>query len=88
MNDPSTYWLTLTNVALGAVTLICLVAVAAGVLQEVAARRKKAAAASRLDEELASLVAGMADAHAFRVPGLGITMADGGEEVSKKKETR
>ena len=87
MNDPSTYWLIFTNVALGIVTLICLVAVAAGVLQEVAARRKKAAADSKLDAELAQLVHSYEDGHAFTVPGLGLTMADGGEEL-KKKETR
>ena len=42
MSDPSTYWLNFTNIALGVVVLICCVAVAIGVVQELAARRKKA----------------------------------------------
>jgi hypothetical protein len=86
MNDPSTYWLTITNVALGLVTLICCGAVGIGVIQELAARRKKKTALSKLDREVADLVASYGDSHAFHVPGLGVTMADGGEELGKKEE--
>ncbi len=85
MSDPSTYWLTITNVALGLVVLVCCVAVAIGIAQEVAERRKKAAAASKLDREVADLVAAYGG-HAFQVPGLGVTMADGGEALDKKNE--
>ena len=85
MSDPSTYWLTFTNAALGVVTLICCVAVACGVLQEIAARRKKRAALANLDSEVTSLVNSFGG-HAFDVPGLGVTMADGGEELKKKDE--
>ncbi len=84
MNDPSTYWLTITNIALGLVTLICIVAVGIGVAQELAARRKKKAAMSKLDAEVADLVASFNDGHAFNLPSLGVTMADGGEELGKK----
>jgi len=84
MNDPSTYWLTITNIALGLVTLICCAAVGIGVVQELAARRKKKTALSKLDREVADLVASYGDGHAFHVPGLGVTMADGGEELGKK----
>jgi hypothetical protein len=56
MNDPSTYWLTITNIALGLVTLICCVAVGIGVAQELAAKRKKKTALSRLDREVADLI--------------------------------
>ena len=89
MNDPSTYWLTFTNVALGVVVLICCVAVAVGVWQERAARRKKQAAPD-LDREVADLAASYADGHAFGVPNLGVTMADGGEPLPKgeQKEKR
>lgn len=80
MNDPSTYWLTVTNILLGVVTLLCCAAVAFGVAQEALARRKKRAAMAQLDGEVADLVAGF-DGHAFNVPGLGLTMADGGEPV-------
>jgi len=72
--------LTVTNVLLGVVTLLCCAAVAFGVAQEVVARRKKRAAMSRMDGEVADLIAGF-DGHAFNVPGLGVTMADGGEPV-------
>jgi len=83
MNDPSTYWLTITNIALGLVTLICCVAVGIGVAQELAAKRKKKTALSRLDNEVADLVTSY-DGHAFHIPTLGVTMADGGEELGKK----
>ena len=83
MNDPSTYWLTITNIALGLVTLICCVAVGIGVAQELAAKRKKKTALSRLDGEVADLVTSY-DGHAFHIPTLGVTMADGGEELGKK----
>lgn len=86
MNDPSTYWLTVTNVALGLVTLICIGAVGIGIIQELAARRKKKAALSKLDTEVADLVASFGDGHAFDIPSLGVTMADGGEESGKKEE--
>ena len=86
MNDPSTYWLTITNIALGLVTLICIVAVGVGVVQELAARAKKRAALSKLDAEVADLIASDSDGHAFDIPSLGLTMADGGEELGKKEK--
>ncbi|HUI56224.1 MAG TPA: hypothetical protein VLY04_14710 [Bryobacteraceae bacterium] len=86
MSDPSTYWLTATNIALGLVTLVCCVAVAIGVVQELVAKRKKSAALSTLDHEVSDLVASFGDGHAFNVPGLGVTMADGGEELGKKDQ--
>ena len=85
MNDPSTYWLTITNIALGLVTLICCVAVGIGVAQELAAKRKKKTALSRLDNEVADLLTSY-DGHAFHIPTLGVTMADGGEELGKKEK--
>jgi len=84
MSDPSTYWLTITNVALGVVTLVCCIAVAVGVVQEVMARRRKAASLSQLDREVSDLVSSFGDGHAFQIPNLGVTMADGGEEMGKK----
>ena len=56
MSDPSTYWLTFTNAALGMVVLICCVAVAIGVIQEIAAKRRKVSAMSKLDREVTDLV--------------------------------
>ena len=86
MSDPSTLWLTITNIALGVVVLICCVAVAIGVFQEVAAKRKKATAMSKLDREVSDLVASFQDDPAFHLPSLGVTMADGGEKLGKKDE--
>jgi hypothetical protein len=86
MSDPSTYWLTFTNAALGILVLLCCGAVAYGILQELVARRKKAAAMSQIDREVSDLVASYRDGHTFQLPNLGITMADGGEELGKKDE--
>lgn len=87
LNDPSTYWLNVTNIGLGVVTLLCCLAIAFGVAQEVLARRKKRATISKLDGEVADLVAGF-DGHAFNVPGLGVTMADGGEPVKNEQREK
>ena len=86
MSDPSTYWLNITNIALGVVVLICCLAVGIGVVQELAAKRKKHAALSKLDTEVADLIGSFQDGHAFNLPGLGVTMADGGEDLRKKEE--
>jgi hypothetical protein len=86
VSDPSTYWLTLTNVALGVVVLICCFAVGIGVIQEVAARRKKRVTLTQLDREVTDLVTSFQDGHAFHTPALGLTMADGGEKLDKKEE--
>ena len=85
MSDPSTYWLTFTNIALGVVTLLCCGALAIGILQEVAARRKRRATMAALDTELSGLV-GNYGGHAFHIPSLGVTMADGGEPVEQKEK--
>jgi hypothetical protein len=86
MNDPSTYWLTFTNAALGVVTLICCIAVGVGIVQEIFARRRRAAALSSLDREVNDLVSSYGgDGHAFQLPQLGVTMADGGEQIGKKE---
>jgi len=88
VNDPSTYWLTVTNIVLGLVTLVCTVAIGIGVFQELAARRKKRAAMSALDREVSDLVQAFGDGHAFHVPTLGVTMADGGEPEREKDQER
>jgi hypothetical protein len=87
VNDPATYWLTITNIVLGLVVLACCAAVAVGIAQELAAKRKRAAEMTKLDREVADLVSAYGS-HAFQVPGLGVTMADGGEELGKKEEQR
>lgn len=65
-----TFWLDFTNIALGLVTLICLVAVVAGVVRELGHRLSHSKS--------------LADDHAFDTPELGVTMADGGERIDRK----
>ena len=79
MYESDILWLNITNAALGIATAICVAVVAWGVVTEVMARlRAKAAAANPL----------AADDHAFAVPGLGFTMADGGHKVDEKGEEK
>ena len=70
--DSEVLWLNLTNLALGGVTLICLLVVGTIVFREVAAR-----VAQRIHIPIHE------DDHAFDLGGLGITMADGGERVDE-----
>jgi hypothetical protein len=83
--DSQTLWLNLTNLTLGIVTLICIAAVAYGVAQELFARRR---VRQSLDDEVRQLTAGISDPYTMQVPGLGLTMADGGEPIDPKKEKR
>ena len=85
MNDPSAYWLIQTNILLGVVTLICVLAVGFGVVQELAARHRRNVNASELDRDLAAT---FGDGHAFHMPELGLTMADGGEELKTGEATK
>jgi hypothetical protein len=71
-DGPDTFWLNFTNIALGLVTLACVLAIAAGVVHELTGRRRKRAARKRAAEH---------DDHAFAIPELGLTMADGGERI-------
>jgi len=72
MDGPDTFWLDFTNIALGLVTLVCVVVVAFGVVRELGHRRAHGKK--------------LADDHAFDTPELGLTMADGGERVDEKKK--
>lgn len=69
-NGSETFWLNFTNIALGLVTLVCVIAVAAGVVHELAQRTARARRP--------------ADDHAFETPELGLTMADGGKRVDRE----
>jgi hypothetical protein len=84
-SDPQTLWLNLTNLALGVVTLACVLVVAYSVLLEVRERaRRRAAAGAGLDQEMRELLGGFDD-HALHLPQLGLTMADGGEKIEPEK---
>ena len=67
-----TSWLTLTNIALGVVTLACLIAVARTAFMELAERARSKANASQWQDD-----------HSFVFSDLGITMADGGEPIDE-----
>lgn len=69
-SNTETLWLNLTNAALGVVTLICAGVIAKGILMQFGFF------VSRETQE---------DDHILNVPGLGITMADGGEPIHEKK---
>ncbi len=74
LSDPRAYWLNVTNIGLGLVTLICLVALVRGVFLDLRGRiRGKTAFGTSGDD------------HAFFEPELGITMADGGERMEDKQ---
>jgi hypothetical protein len=70
ISDPKMLWLNITNIALGIITLVCWTVVGYGIVKEVLARRRKS-----------KNTPAASDDHAFLVPGIGITMADGGEKV-------
>ncbi len=72
---PDTFWLDFTNIALGLVTLLCALAIAGGVARELTQRWRRRAAARE-------------DDHAFATPGLGVTMADGGERLDEGRAGR
>jgi hypothetical protein len=87
-NDPETYWLNITNIWLGVVVLICLIVVAFSVVQEFRARSRKRATERDLDREVKDLVANYTGANALDIPGLGLTMADGGEPLQPPARER
>jgi hypothetical protein len=76
-SDPQTLWLNLTNLVLGVVVLICVAVMAAGIAQEFRLRAKKRASVPTPIRA--------ADDHAFEIPELGLTMADGGERIVKDR---
>lgn len=66
-----TFWLDLTNIGLGVVTLVCLLAVGFGIVKDLLPK-----VLSRLARK---------DDHAVFTPELGLTMADGGQPVGRKR---
>jgi hypothetical protein len=79
-ND-QTLWLNVTNVALGVVTLAALLVASVAVATELAARHRHVRDAAALDDELRTIFGGDSP-YAMQVPGLGLTMADGGEPLN------
>lgn len=72
-SNPETLWLNITNLALGIVTLLAVGVFVASIVWELTFHRKRVHEA----EPGANL-------HILPVPGLGLTMADGGEPIEPK----
>jgi len=81
-SDPQTLWLNIINLSLGLVTVVCIAASGYGVLQDVRERARKRASDRAIERAAMNVVSGLGG-HAFDMPGLGLTMADGGEPVDK-----
>ena len=79
-----TFWLNMTNFALGMVTILALVVVFSSVGWDLLVRKAHSARTqsgldlSTLDGELRAMLQG---SHSMFEPGLGLTMADGGEKI-------
>lgn len=81
-----TMWLNITNLALGIVTLIAVLVVFFAVGWDLLVRKVKSPALMDLRNiqgELERLLHG--GSHSLSVPGLGLTMADGGEKIEPPK---
>jgi hypothetical protein len=74
--DDWVFWLTATNIALGVVVVLAVMVVAYAVGCEIVSRYKKSRDVTNLDAELSAMVR-----DGRLVPGLGVTMADGGEPM-------
>jgi hypothetical protein len=72
--DPKTFWLNVTNIALGVITGVCILVLGKSLFQEIVAR-------VRVDKRATAKV----DDYSYMVPELGLTMADGGERVDKNR---
>ena len=79
--DQDLFWLNTANVLLGVVCLICFGVLAIGLFRELQVRvRRHKTLATEIDGDMRTM---MGDGHAFNVPGLGLTMADGGQPIRK-----
>jgi len=75
-----TFWLNMMNMALGVITVLAVVVVLGAVGWELLTRRaRKASQIHSLNADLRAML--HAGSHTLSVPGLGLTMADGGERV-------
>lgn len=76
-----TMWLNITNFALGMVTLVALLVVFFAVGWDLLVRkvtRPERVDLKNIDADLRALLQG---SHSLTVPGLGLTMADGGKRI-------
>ena len=84
MTSDWTFWLQMTNLVLVLVTVLAALVVTSAVGWDLWTRwASKARAAGRLDAKRWTM--SPADLHTLSVPGLGLTMADGGVKVEPAK---
>jgi hypothetical protein len=75
-----TFWLNVTNIGLGVVILVCVLVIAFGITKDMLARRvRRTTMEAEMDGDLRAMVG--EGGNLFNVPGLGLTMADGGEQA-------
>ncbi len=83
-----TMWLNITNLVLGIVTVAALLIVFFAVGWDLLAKKfghaQTASVLGNIDGELRALLNG--GTHSFRVPELGLTMADGGEKIELSED--
>ena len=83
-------WLNMTNFALGMITILALIVVFAAVSWDLLVRQVHTARnntgldLNALDGELRAMLQG---SHSMFEPGLGLTMADGGEKIEPSKSS-
>jgi hypothetical protein len=78
-----TFWLMMTNYALALVTVVAVILVVGAVGWDLVV--KKAHRVHTIENVEADWEALLRSPHSFEVPGLGLTMADGGEKVNEPK---
>ncbi len=69
-NYDQVFWLTVTNIVLGLVTLACVLVIGYVAIKEI---RQRVKANKQIE----------ADDHAFIITGIGVTMADGGKKENR-----
>ena len=85
-----TFWLNMTNFALGMITVLALIVVFAAVSWDLlvrqvhTARNRTGLDLNALDGELRAMLQG---SHSMFEPELGLTMADGGEKIEPSKSS-
>jgi hypothetical protein len=78
-----TFWLMMTNYALALVTVVAVILVVGAVSWDIIV--KKAHRVHTIETVNADWEALLRSPHSFDVPGLGLTMADGGEKLNEPK---
>lgn len=72
--DSETLFLTITNIGLGVVTVICIAAVGMVIVKEVFSDARSTVKVPHLQDD-----------HSFMLADLGITMADGGKRIDEQE---